>query len=98
MWTTNNRARYDRSFLRYPSDLTDDEWALVEPLIPPAKRGGDKRTVIMREVVTASCIFCRQVASGVRFRKTCRRARPSMDISTCGAGMARSIASITCSM
>src|SRR5258708_35488634 len=51
MWTTNNRARYDRSFLRYPSDLTDDEWALVEPLIPPAKRGGDKRTAIMREVV-----------------------------------------------
>src|SRR4029450_6435756 len=51
MWTTNNRARYDRSFLRYPSDLTDDEWSLVEPLIPPAKRGGDKRTVIMREVV-----------------------------------------------
>ena len=51
MWTTNNRARYDPSFLRYPSDLTDDEWALVEPLIPPAKRGGDKRTVIMREVV-----------------------------------------------
>ena len=31
MWTTNNRARYDRSCLRYPSDLTDDEWALVEP-------------------------------------------------------------------
>jgi transposase len=37
--------------LRYPSDLTDDEWKLVEPLIPPSKRGGDKRTVIMREVV-----------------------------------------------
>src|SRR5258708_33070259 len=51
MWTTNNRARYDRSFLRYPSDLTDDEWALVEPLIPPAKRAGDNRTVIMSEVV-----------------------------------------------
>ena len=46
-----NRARYDRSHLRYPSDLTDDEWKLVEPLIPPGKRGGDKRTVIMREVV-----------------------------------------------
>ena len=39
------------SFLRYPSDLTDDEWKLVEPLIPPGRRGGDKRTVIMREVV-----------------------------------------------
>src|SRR5262249_52420138 len=51
MWTNENRARYDRSHLRYPSDLTDDEWKLVEPLIPPGKRGGDKRTVIMREIV-----------------------------------------------
>jgi len=51
MWTNENRARYDRSRLRYPSDLSDDEWKLVEPLIPPGKRGGDKRTVIMREVV-----------------------------------------------
>jgi transposase len=51
MWTNENRARYDRSRLRYPSDLTDDEWKLVEPLIPPGKRGGDKRTVLLREVV-----------------------------------------------
>jgi len=51
MWTNENRGRYDRRRLRYPSDLTDDEWNLVEPLIPPGKRGGDKRTVIMREVV-----------------------------------------------
>jgi hypothetical protein len=34
MWTNENRARYDRSRLRYPSDLTDAEWAHVEPLIP----------------------------------------------------------------
>lgn len=33
MSTDNNRGRYDRSKLRYPSDLTDDEWRLVEPLI-----------------------------------------------------------------
>jgi len=51
MWTNENRGRYDRSRLRYPSDLTDDEWSLVGSLIPPGKRGGDKRTVIMREVV-----------------------------------------------
>ena len=51
MWTSKNRARYDRSKLLYPSDLTDNEWRLVEPLIPPGKRGGDKRTVVMREVV-----------------------------------------------
>ena len=51
MWTNENRGRYDRSKLRYPSDLTDAEWALVASLIPPAKRGGNKRTVDMREVV-----------------------------------------------
>ena len=51
MWTTENRGRYDRSKLRYPSDLTDAEWALVVPLIPPAKRGGNKRTIDVHEVV-----------------------------------------------
>lgn len=51
MWTNENRHHYDRSKLRYPSDLTDAEWAIIEPLIPPAKRGGNKRTVVMREVV-----------------------------------------------
>ena len=51
MWMKEYRGRYDRSRLRYPSDLTDEEWALVEPLIAPAKRGGNKRTVDVREVV-----------------------------------------------
>lgn len=51
MWTVENRGRYDRSKLRYPSDLTDAEWQLIEPLIPPGKRGGGKRRVVMREVV-----------------------------------------------
>jgi AbiU2 len=50
MWTTANRARYDRNHLRYPSDLTDEEWALIESRIPPAKRGGNKRTVNVREI------------------------------------------------
>jgi transposase len=51
MWTPENRSRYDRSALRYPSDLTDGEWAEIGPFIPPAKRGGNKRTVDIREVV-----------------------------------------------
>ena len=51
MWTDENHGRYDRSRLRYPSDLTDGEWSLVEPLIPPAKRGGNKRHVNLREVL-----------------------------------------------
>ena len=51
MWTTENRRRYNRDKLRYPSDLTDEEWTLVEPQIPPAKHGGRHRTVVVREVV-----------------------------------------------
>ena len=51
MWTAESRPRYNRDTLRYPSDLTDEEWAVVEPLIPPAKPGGGKRSVNMREVV-----------------------------------------------
>lgn len=34
MWTNENRGRYDRSKLRYPGDVTDEEWALIAPLIP----------------------------------------------------------------
>jgi putative transposase len=44
----------DCSRKRYPSDLTDEQWAIVEPLIPPAKqnpRGGRPRQVDMREVL-----------------------------------------------
>ena len=51
MWTAEQRQAHARDGLRYPSDLTDAEWALVEPLIPPAKRGGRQRTVVVREVL-----------------------------------------------
>lgn len=51
MWNDEHRQRYDRRGLRYPSDLTDAEWGLIEPLIPPAKRGGRRRSVDLREVV-----------------------------------------------
>ncbi len=37
----------------YPTDLTDAQWALLEPLIPPAKAGGRPRKVDLREVVNA---------------------------------------------
>jgi transposase len=53
MWTQENRSLYTRKGLRYPSDLTDPEWLLIAPLIPPAKRGGRKREVDVREVLNA---------------------------------------------
>ncbi len=51
----NANQRKSRSLrpsrLRYPSDFTAAEWAHVEPLIPPVKRGGNRRQVAQREVV-----------------------------------------------
>ncbi len=51
MWKAEHRRAADRRGLRYPSDLTDAEWALVEPVIPPARRGGRPRDVNVREVL-----------------------------------------------
>jgi transposase len=53
MWKPEHRRAADRRGLRYPSDLSDAEWALVEPLIPPARRGGRPRKVDVREVLNA---------------------------------------------
>jgi transposase len=51
MWTKENRARYNRDQLRYPSDVTEEEWGQLAALIPPARRGGCQRTVNIREVL-----------------------------------------------
>lgn len=51
MWTKENRERYNRDHLRYPSDTTDEEWGEMASQIPPARRGGRKRTVNVREVL-----------------------------------------------
>ena len=67
MWTQENRDRYDRSKLRYPSDLTDEEWAIVGPLIPPAKRGGNKRTVDEREIVNGVMYI---LSTGCQWRRS----------------------------
>ncbi len=39
MWTDENRAKYNRDKLGYPSDVTDEEWAHVEPLNSPGQTG-----------------------------------------------------------
>ena len=56
MWTKDNRATYDRNGQRYPSDVTDAEWALVEPHLPRARRV-DRREVLnaILYVLTTGC-------------------------------------------
>jgi len=53
MWTRDTRLEHDRDDLRYPSDLTDAEWAILEPLFPPPCKTGRKRGWPMREIINA---------------------------------------------
>ena len=55
MWKPEHRiAGALRRGLRYPSDLSDAEWMLVELLIPPGRRGGRPRGVHLREILHAT--------------------------------------------
>ena len=64
-WTGIARQEHSRKGLRYSSDMTDREWELAAPFIPPAKRGGRRRTTDMREVVNALLYIA---ASGCAWR------------------------------
>ena len=52
-WRETAREEYRRESDRYASDMTDGEWALIEPFMPPARRHGRPRTTDLREVVNA---------------------------------------------
>ena len=52
-WNDTARIEHRRDAVRYPSDLRDRAWALIAPLLPPAKRGGRPRTTDLRSVVDA---------------------------------------------
>ena len=52
-WTEITRRQYRREGLRYASDLTDKEWQLIAPHLPPAKLLGRPRETDLREAVNA---------------------------------------------
>lgn len=51
VWTNQNRPRYDRRGQRYPSDLTNEEWKVLEPLLPVAQGIGRPRQHTLREIM-----------------------------------------------
>ena len=53
VWTVITRCEHTRRYARYPSDLTDNEWGVVVPFVPPGRGGGRPRTTDMREVLNA---------------------------------------------
>lgn len=50
-WAPFTRADHDRSRLRYASDTSDEEWRMIEPLMPPQPARGRKRQTDLRVVV-----------------------------------------------
>ena len=52
-WTETTRPNYARRGRRYASDITDAEWALISPFMPPPKRVGRPRTTDLRDVIDA---------------------------------------------
>lgn len=52
-WTGTTRAKYDRTGLRYTSDMSDAEWKVIEPHLPKPRRLGRPRAVDLRTVVNA---------------------------------------------
>jgi transposase len=59
MWNPNRRRQHSRAGLRYGSDLTDDEWAILAPFLPPEAACGRKRAWPMREILNAICYVLR---------------------------------------
>lgn len=84
-WTKITRAQYQRNRLRYASDLTDREWALIVRQMPPRQRLGRPRKVDLRESCRQFSTFCPPVASGGLCRRSFRRTPRFKAIFTRGA-------------
>ena len=54
MWTPTTRRQHSRCGLRYETDLTDAEWAVIEPYLPPPCRCGRPREWSLRDVLDAT--------------------------------------------
>ena len=85
-WTEITRAKYRRDELRYASDTTDAEWAVIAAHLPaPGRARGRPRTTDLREVVDGIFYLAQ---SGCQWRllpKDFRRSRPCRALSTGGA-------------
>src|SRR4030088_3138715 len=72
MWTEITRRKYEREGQRYASDVTDAEWALIEPHMPEAKPLARPREIALRAVLDAILYIAR---TGCQWR-CCRRTFP----------------------
>src|SRR4051812_19276418 len=76
MWTPTTRAQHSRAGLRYGSDLTDAEWEVLSPLLPPARQCGRHRKWPMRELIMRSSSPFGAAAPGTCCRSAFRHGPP----------------------
>jgi transposase len=86
MWSNEQRKKHKPRGGRYPSDVNDEEWTIIEPMIPVARTGGRKRETDTREVFNAIRYIDRTGCQWRHCQKTFLRIRQS--ISTSGNGRA----------
>ena len=96
-WTEITRPKYQRDGLRYASDTTDEEWALIEPHFPPpgVAAGGRARPACARSSMPSST-SPRPAASGACCPRISRPTQRCSGISTLGATAAFGRPSIMC--
>src|SRR5215471_8290464 len=84
MWTEITRPKYEREGQRYASDLTDAEWALIEPHAPTARRLGRPRRRVAHRA-RYDLVYRAPTVSGERCRRSSRRSPRCKAIFTTGA-------------
>ena len=77
MWTVENRVRYNRDRLRYPSDLTDAEWTQIAPLIPRERSGGRHREVNERDLINGPMYV---LSTGCQWRRIPKDLQPEQTV------------------
>ena len=70
MWMTENRVRYERKGLRYESDLTDEEYVLIEPFLPP-ERSVSRRSLVNGIRLSLGCWLMRSGIVTIHLGRTC---------------------------
>jgi transposase len=99
MWTTITRPKYRRDGLRYTSDTTDAEWAVIEPFLPPPHKGrGRPRTTPLRAVMNAIFYLAQ---SGCQWRllpKDFRISRPTPRFSITSTPGAKAVCGVRSTM
>src|SRR5688500_646080 len=85
VWTDETRKRYDRRSQRYPSDCTNEEWAILEPMLPVAQGKGRPREHTLREIINGIRYVVRY---GIPWDAMPKDLPPSVSAMTTGGGWA----------